>query len=101
MRRGPAFTTREAMDVYIALLRSATSRRQSDEEFDANPTRVARLRADDDSYYAKMTRAYVMPHRSWLIANERRHQMRLAVGRVLRRLGRDALPGRRVGRLPA
>ena len=33
--------------------------------------------ADDDSYYAKMTRAYVMPHRSWLIANERRHQMRL------------------------
>lgn len=73
----PDFTTREAMDVFIALLRSATSRRQTDTDFTRNVERVANFAPDDDSYYAKMTRAYVMPHRSWLIANERRHQMRL------------------------
>ncbi len=73
----PDFSTREAMDVYIGLLRSATSRRQTDEDFAANAAIVANFAADDDSYYAKMTRAYVMPHRTWLYANERRHQMRL------------------------
>ena len=50
---------------------------QTKEEFDANATRIEKFAADDDRYYAKMTRAYVIPHRSWLIANERRHQMRL------------------------
>ena len=73
----PAFTTREAMDIFIALLRSATSRRQTDGDFSDNVERVANFTPGDDSYFAKMTRAYVMPHRSWLIANERRHQMRL------------------------
>jgi len=73
----PAFTTREAMDVYIALLRSATSRRQSDEEFANNVAIVGGFQPLDDSYYAKMTRAYVMAHRTWLLVNERRHQMRL------------------------
>ena len=73
----PAFTTREAMDVYIALLRSATSRRQSDAEFAANTDKVKALDATDDSYLTKMLRAYVLPHRDWLKFNERRHQMRL------------------------
>ena len=74
----PAFSTREAMDVYIALLRAATSRRQSDAEFATNAASVAkRFAPDDDSYFAQMMRAYVLPHRSWLMVNERRHQMRL------------------------
>ena len=73
----PGFTTREAMDIFIALLRSATSRRQSKDDFIANEARVENFAADDDSYYAKMLRAYVIPHRSWLMVNERRHQMRL------------------------
>ncbi len=74
----PEFTTREAMDVYIALLRAATSRRQTDEEFTANAARSFQFDIDDHSYLAKMMRAYVMPHRSWLQINERRHRMRLA-----------------------
>jgi amidase len=74
----PDFSTREAMDVYITLLRAATSRRQTDEEFTANAARSFQFDVSDQSYLAKMTRAYVMPHRSWLQANERRHQMRLA-----------------------
>ena len=77
MEARPDFSSREAMDVYIALLRSATSRRQNEAEFLANQKRVAGFAEGDDSYFAKMTRAYVLPHRSWLIANERRHQMRL------------------------
>jgi len=77
MTARPDLSTREVMDVYIALLRSATSRRQTEDEFRANAAKVAGFAADDDSYYAKMLRAFVMPHRSWLTVNERRHQMRL------------------------
>ncbi|WP_119272681.1 amidase [Taklimakanibacter deserti] len=73
----PAFTTVEAMDVYVKLLRAATSRRQSDADFALNLKRVSELRPADESYFARMTRANVLPHRSWLMANERRHQMRL------------------------
>lgn len=74
----PDFSTREAMDVYIALLRAATSRRQSDEEFANNAAKVASFAPDDTSYLSQMLRAYTIPHRSWLAYNERRHQMRLA-----------------------
>ncbi len=73
----PQFSTKEAMDVYIALLRSATSRRQSDAEFAANAARVAAADPLDDSYLTNMLRAYVLSHRDWLKINERRHQMRL------------------------
>ena len=73
----PAFSSKEAMDVYVTLLRSATSRRQTEEEFAANAAKVSGFAADDDSYHARMLRAFVIPHRSWLMVNERRHQMRL------------------------
>ncbi len=73
----PAFSTKEAIDVYIALLRSATSRRQSDAEYVANWQKVAASNPLDDSYLTKRLRAYVLPHRDWLRYNERRHQMRL------------------------
>jgi amidase len=73
----PQFSTKEAMDVYIALLRSATSRRQTDEDFITNQRKVAATDPLDDSYLTKMLRAYVLSHRDWLKINERRHQMRL------------------------
>ncbi len=73
----PNFTTKEAMDGYIALLRSATSRRQTDEDFRINSAKVAASDPLDDSYLTKMLRAYVLPHRYWPRYNERRHQMRL------------------------
>ena len=71
----PAFSTAEAFDIYIALLRSATSRRQTDAEFVINSAAVKSFDPADRSYLSNMLRAYVMPHREWLIANERRHQM--------------------------
>ncbi len=77
MEARPAFSTKEAMDVYVTLLRAATSRRQTEEEFAANAAKVSGFAADDDSYHARMLRAFVIPHRSWLMVNERRHQMRL------------------------
>ncbi|WP_373504592.1 amidase [Aestuariivirga sp.] len=73
----PEFSSKEAMDVYIALLRSATSRRQTDADYAANFAKVAASDPLDDSYLTKMLRAYVLPHRDWLRYNERRHQMRL------------------------
>jgi amidase len=77
MTARPDFSTREAMDIYVALLRSATSRRQTDEEFGKNTEKVASFDDSDQSYYAQMMRAYVMPHRTWLMVNNRRHQLRL------------------------
>lgn len=77
MTARPKFSTHEAMDLYIQLLRAATSRRLTDQDFAANRKLAEGFAAEDRSYFAQMTRAYVLPHRSWLMANERRHQMRL------------------------
>jgi len=74
----PALDTAEAHRVYIALLRAATSGRQTDELVARNKEIAAQLDPSDQSYFAQMTRANVMLHRDWLALNNRRHQMRLA-----------------------
>ena len=78
-RARPAIDTGEACRVYVRLLRSATSDRQSDVEFEKNAG-DSRARPDHgyESYYARATRAAVLSHRDWLAANEVRHRMRLA-----------------------
>ena len=77
-RARPAIDTGEAFAVYTRLLRSATSDRQSDEEFAKNAQLAASFRPDDQSYYARAIRAAVLSHRDWLAANEARTRMRLA-----------------------
>jgi amidase len=77
-RARPAIDTGEAWDVYVRLLRSATSDRQSDADFEKNAGIARGLAPDDRSYYARATRAAVLSHRDWLAANEARHRMRLA-----------------------
>ena len=72
----PDIDTAEAQRAYIFLLRAATSGRQSAEEFRQNAEIARGLRSDDDTYYARMTRANVASHRDWLAANETRHKMR-------------------------
>ncbi|MCW5729494.1 MAG: amidase [Alphaproteobacteria bacterium] len=74
----PRIETGMAQRVYIALLRAATSGRQSDAELEANRRAAAELPPGDESYRARMMRANVMPHRDWLGFNEARHRMRLA-----------------------
>jgi len=73
----PDLDTAELHRLYIQLLRSATSGRQTDAAFAQNQAEVSRLSADDKSYYAQMARANTLSHRDWLAANERRHQLRL------------------------
>ena len=63
--------------MYIALLRSATSGRQSDEAFRRNLETARTLRPDDESYFARQVRGNVLHHREWLGLNEERHRMRL------------------------
>src|SRR5262245_2185602 len=77
-RARPAIDTGEAWDVYVRLLRSATSDRQSDADFEKNVGIAQGLVADDRSYYARAIRANVLSHRDWLATNEARHRMRLA-----------------------
>jgi len=73
----PDIDTAAAHHVYVALLRAATSGRQSDEAFRANQDAARRLAAEDQSYYAQMVRANTLSHRDWLGFNEERHRMRL------------------------
>jgi len=77
-RARPAIDTGEAWRVYVRLLRSATSDRQSDADFEKNLGIARALSPNDESYYARATRANVLSHRDWLAANEARHRMRLA-----------------------
>jgi amidase len=73
----PDIDTSHAQDVYIQLLRAATSGRQTPEVFQQTLEAVRQLKPGDQSYYARMVRANTMPHKDWLAANEARHQMRL------------------------
>jgi amidase len=77
-RARPAIDTREAFSVYVKLLRAATSDRQSDADFENNVGIARRLAPNDESYYARATRAAVSSHRDWLAANEARYRMRVA-----------------------
>ena len=73
----PDIDTDHAQDIYIQLLRAATSGRQTPEVFDKALEQRRKLAPEDQSYYARMIRANTMPHKDWLAANEVRHQMRL------------------------
>jgi len=74
----PDFDLGEAHRVFIQLLRGATSGRQTPEFFEKMLAAKAKLDPKDMGYYAQMVRANTQPHKDWLIASNRRHQMRLA-----------------------
>ena len=74
----PDFDLGEAHRVFIQLLRGATSSRQTPEFFAQMLAAKAKLAPKDDSYYAQMVRANTQPHKDWLAASNRRHQMRHA-----------------------
>ena len=74
----PAFDLGEAHRVFIQLLRGATSARQTPEFFARMLQAKQKLDPRDGSYYAQMVRANIQPHKDWLAASNRRHQMRLA-----------------------
>lgn len=74
----PAIDTAELNDVYIRLLRAATSGRLSDAAWEEAARDAARLPATDKSYFAQMQRGNSLSHRTWLQLNEKRHRMRFA-----------------------
>jgi len=74
----PAFDFSEAHRVFIQLLRGATSGRLTAEAFARLAAAKGALDPRDDGYFAQMVRANVQPHKDWLIASNRRHQMRRA-----------------------
>jgi len=73
----PAFDPGEAHRVYLALLRAATSNRQSPHHVALWEELSQKRPADDMSYEAQAARANVMRHKEWLGWSNRRHQMRL------------------------
>lgn len=83
-RARPDFDPDEAHRVYVALLRAATSSRQTAQQM-ATWQELARKRpVEDMSYEAQAARANLMPHREWLRWSNRRHQMRLAWAQFFR-----------------
>ena len=76
-RARPAIDTAEANRVFVMLLRAATSARLSPEQAQKSQEQARDLPAGDESYYARMNRANVLPHREWLKLNNARHAMRL------------------------
>ena len=74
----PDIDTRRLNDLYIALLRSATSTRVSDAEFVQWLATAAAAEANDNSYVPATARANTMHHRDWLKLNNERHKFRFA-----------------------
>jgi amidase len=65
-----------AHETFLMLLRSATSLQRSEAEFAALMAEREGMRGRDD-YYARHVLGNTLPHREWLVWNNRRHQMRL------------------------
>ena len=74
----PAVDTRRLHEIYILLLRAATSRRVSDDEVAHWRTVAAALDPADQSYAARMARGQTLPHRDWLGLDNERQQLRFA-----------------------
>jgi amidase len=73
----PDFDTADIHEVYMRLLRAATSARTPPDEFKRTQEFVAGLTPDDRGTAAQMARGAVVHHKDWLVLNERRNKLRL------------------------
>jgi amidase len=78
MTSRPAIDTAEMSDVFIRMLRAATSTRMTDAVYEQALADAKSLPSSDMSYFAQMQRGNSLAHRTWLQLNEKRHRMRLA-----------------------
>lgn len=74
----PSIDSQKAYRNYVQLLRAATAKRLTSEEFQKNLEMLNSLNPNDESYPAQLVRAQAMYHKDWLHFNEDRHRMRLA-----------------------
>ena len=72
----PDIDTARLYDLYVRMLRAATSARMPDSDID--DLKRAAAEGDVDEYLARTIDGVTMPHRRWLQLNNERHQMRLA-----------------------
>jgi amidase len=66
----------EGYELFITLLRGATSARYTVAEVEALVAKAKSYPADDNGYDALMHRGWTQTHRGWLAANERRQALR-------------------------
>ena len=66
----------QAHELYIRLLRAATSRTQTAEAFERNIELGRTLDRDDRSYFARMVQGNTLYHKDWLDADEVRYRLR-------------------------
>jgi amidase len=74
----PAFDTSELHEVYMRLLRAATSARTPADEYKRMQEFAAALPDGEKGSAAQMVRGVVSSHKDWLGLNVRRHRLRLA-----------------------
>ncbi len=79
----------EHYELFLMLLRGATSARFSEDEIGELAKKARGFAADDASYDAIMHRALSQSHRSWLAADDKRHALRRRWAAFFRRY--DAL----------
>jgi len=72
----PDIDLRRMHELYILLLRAATSSRMDQETVNAQKAIVDALNPDDATYYARMLRGNTMGHAEWLRLNNDRAHMR-------------------------
>jgi amidase len=77
----PEIDTRRLHEVYLRLLRAATSSRTSEAEIAAWKQLIAE--GDTSPYLRHMVEGVTMPHRDWLALNNERHALRLAFNAFL------------------
>lgn len=73
----PDFDTRHAHNIYISLLRAATSPQLTSDQFSNAIARCESFDSDDKGYLANMLRGNTMRHREWLAINNERHRLML------------------------
>ncbi len=72
----PDIDTERLHEVYVTLLRAATSSRLTDDEYAYWAKAAADAGPQDASYFARMARANTLSHHEWLKLNNERHAMR-------------------------
>ena len=94
----PAIDTARLHDLYIRLLRAATSARMPESDIEDWTQELA---AEPNEYLAQSVDGVTMTHRRWLQLDNERHADAIGVQRLFRGLRHPALSGRRIGGLPA
>ncbi len=74
----PALDTRRLHEVYVLLLRAATSARTPEADIERWRNAALEIGADKAPYLDLMMRGNTLPHRDWLALNNERHGLRRA-----------------------